>query len=554
MDSFADQLRWLFSPRDKYRFLLITLAVAFSALLELAGIGILLGAATAFLSPESSAGQKAFSLIKNIMPGLSDEHLIAAAILFIGLLLAGKNIIAYLIVKIQAKFIFAKRHELSCRLYRLYLYSDHLQFSSLSQDYCFNTFQRVYDLTHVILMPLMQILADILVIIALTVAAVIIFPAVSICGIAFIVICAAAVSFITKRANRKCGKKFLAASIEENILRQAGIAGEKSIKYAGAEKFFSERFDAAYAGMNDLSRQLYTLGQIPRLSLESASVLLASGVFVIMLIMQVEKTEIMLTFAVLTAVIGRILPALSRSHYNLTLIRQSRPLLNDVCNILQKFKCAPLPVTENIPDAGKNIEIAGVSFGYEKDKKIFENFSLVIKPLSSTAIAGRSGKGKSTLVDLLTGLLVPESGSITAGGISIYDNLPAWRKQISIVPQNIFLLEATVAENVAFGEEKIDEAKVKEALKLAGLEEFSPEMKLSAAGNISGGQRQRIGIARALYRQSRLLILDEATSALDKETENAFLQVLQNLKGEITLIVISHRESTLDYCDNKIFL
>ena len=555
MDSFIRQLRWLFSPRDKYRFMVISLLMAFSALLELAGIGILLGAATLFLSPESSSGRKIAVFMEELLPLLPPEYRIVGAICLIGVLLAAKNILAFFIIRIQAKFIFAKRQETAARLFERYLYADYESFSSLSQEYCFNSFQRVFDLTHMVLMPLMQSLADILVILILTLAAVIIFPAVSLAGIAFMVFCAAAVSLLTRKLNRKYGRAFLQAHLTENQWRHTGIAGEKTIKCTVTEKFFLKNFTTAYQQMNTLSRKLYTLGQIPRLALESASILLAGGVFAVMILLDIPRNEIMLTFAVLTAVIGRILPALSRCHYNLTLIRQNRPLLDDVCRILKELPEEPA-ADPAVPgaDAGKTIELKNISFAYGKGDLILDNFNLTIEPKSSLAIAGRSGKGKCTLIDLLTGLLKPHSGTITAGNIPVSNDLHSWRKQIGIVPQNIFLIDGTVAENVAFGEENIDFDKVKRSLDLAGLPDFAPGYLLTANGNLSGGQRQRIGIARALYSDAKMLIFDEATSALDAETENAFCHLIDRLKNQLTIIIISHRESTLDVCDQKIIL
>jgi ABC-type bacteriocin/lantibiotic exporter with double-glycine peptidase domain len=237
----------------------------------------------------------------------------------------------------------------------------------------------------------------------------------------------------------------------------------------------------------------------------------------------------------------------------MTLIRQNYPQLQLICDLLRN-----LPVENNgsgpPADADGTIEFSHVNFTYDGGNQIFSDFSLTIEPHTSLAIAGKSGRGKSTMIDLLTGLLKPDSGSITAGNIPITNDLAQWRRQIGIVPQNIFLQEGTVAENVAFGEENIDMEKVRKALLDAGLADFDPDFELTAQGNLSGGQRQRIGIARALYKNVKLLILDEATSALDAETENAFCEVLKGLRGKVTLIVISHRESTLQSCDKLLNL
>ena len=175
-----------------------------------------------------------------------------------------------------------------------------------------------------------------------------------------------------------------------------------------------------------------------------------------------------------------------------------------------------------------------------------------------TGISGRSGTGKTTLINLLATLFHPQGGRIKCGGTDISRNIPAWRKQLGFVPQNVFIFDGSLRENVALGceKEKIDDAKVASALRDAQLANFAdtPEMMLNSHSGLSGGQRQRIGIARALYNDPAVLILDEATSALDAATETGFLKVLENLRGKVTIIVISHRKETLDICDKIISL
>jgi len=551
--SLISKVRWLFKPQDKRKFIFITVLMTFSALLELAGIGVLLGAATLFLAPESAAGKEFAAFVTHLIPGISPDLAAGASVAAIGVLLAAKNIFAYSIVNIQSNFIFGKRNELAHRIYKSFLHADFESFNSLSQDYCFGSFIRLNDVGNLILLPLMQLLADIMVIAILAAASVALFPGITLSGIAFMLIITGFTQFFTKRANRKNGEQFLVSSLEENRMRLAGIAGAKAVKCAAKEDFFLKKFDESYAKMSFFASRLYTLGQLPRLVLESAAILLASGAFAVMLLLDIPKAEILLTFAVLTAAIGRILPALSRCHYNLTLIRQNMPQLDLVISILKTLPQEP-EKSGVCADASKEIVFENVTFAYKGKEAVLKNFNLSIPPCSSLAIAGRSGRGKSTLTDILLGFLNPQSGKITAGGTDIYGDLSGWRKQFGIVPQSIFLLEGTVAENVAFGEENPDNGKVTAALKLAGLENFSPDMPLTATGNLSGGQRQRIGIARALYKDVKVLILDEATSALDAETENALCDVLASLKGKVTLIVISHRESTLASCDRLLNL
>jgi ABC-type multidrug transport system fused ATPase/permease subunit len=212
----------------------------------------------------------------------------------------------------------------------------------------------------------------------------------------------------------------------------------------------------------------------------------------------------------------------------------------------------------------REIRLDSVAFQYSgAEKPVIEDFTLDIPKNSSVAFVGPTGCGKTTLADLVTGLLKPTSGKVLVDGADIAGNLRSWRRKIGYVPQFIFLLDDTVRANVAFGvpESEFDDARVVECLKLAQIYDFVSELSngiehvVGENGiQLSGGQRQRIGIARALYNDPEVLILDEATSALDNETEQAFIDALRTLKGKLTMIMIAHRMTTVENCDDVVRL
>lgn len=223
-----------------------------------------------------------------------------------------------------------------------------------------------------------------------------------------------------------------------------------------------------------------------------------------------------------------------------------------------KFLQSNLPLYFN-----KEITISNIDFSYVDREKVLNSFSESINKYAFVGIIGKSGSGKSTLIDLLTGLILPSSGEILVDGIAIEKNIKGWQKKIGYVSQNSFLLDASITENIAFGMDKnnINMEKVLRALKDAQIFDFVESLKdkldtvVGEKGlQLSGGQRQRIAIARELYRDPELLILDEATSALDEETENQFLEFLDNLKGKITVLISSHRKNTFKKCDKIIKL
>ncbi|MFM2242486.1 MAG: hypothetical protein RLZ97_1341 [Verrucomicrobiota bacterium] len=218
----------------------------------------------------------------------------------------------------------------------------------------------------------------------------------------------------------------------------------------------------------------------------------------------------------------------------------------------------------DISSEGKNtfsgdIEIRNVTFRYANATRLaLDGISLTISKGETVGLIGASGAGKSSLVDLVLGLLRSDEGEIKVGNHSISDNLRAWQNQIGYVPQTIFLTDDTLRRNIAFGipDGSIDDDAVQRSLKSAQLDEFVrslPEALETIVGErgirLSGGQRQRIGIARALYHDPEVIVLDEATSALDGSTESEVIDAIDALKGSKTVIIVAHRLSTLENCD-----
>lgn len=204
------------------------------------------------------------------------------------------------------------------------------------------------------------------------------------------------------------------------------------------------------------------------------------------------------------------------------------------------------------------IEVKNISFNYRKKKNVFDDFSMKIHKGEKVAFVGKSGAGKSTLIDIIIGILRPKTGQILIDGTPLtHENIRSWRKRIGYIPQNIYLFDGTVAENIAFGDE-IDEKRLEKVTKMAKIYDFLMEndgfkTKVGDGGNqLSGGQKQRIGIARALYHDPDVLVLDEATSALDTQTEAAIMDEIYQIASGRTLLVIAHRLSTVERCDRRI--
>ena len=228
----------------------------------------------------------------------------------------------------------------------------------------------------------------------------------------------------------------------------------------------------------------------------------------------------------------------------------------------QNIKFKDKDINLNMKHESGNISFQNINFSFG-EKEIFKNFSFEIKKNSIVGISGESGSGKSTLINILLGLLKPKNGKILSNGLDISDFISDWQKSIGYVSQNIFLLDASLKENIAFGvaEEKINYNQLKKITNLANLNDFIESLEYGIDTNIgekgskiSGGQIQRIAIARELYRNPSILILDEATTGLDYKNEKKIFESINQLKNKMTIIIVSHNKNTLNFCDKLLDL
>ncbi len=266
--------------------------------------------------------------------------------------------------------------------------------------------------------------------------------------------------------------------------------------------------------------------------------------------------------------IQRLLPPLQQIYGSYVFIETHKYSTFSVLSILEKERKKELKINKNYKEDFKNeICFKSVYFQYNPDSNyILKDFDLKIVKGEKIGLIGKSGAGKSTILDLIMGLTMPNKGEILVDGKNMHGNnfkLQGWHSQISHVPQNIFLSDQSLAENIAFGIDKknIDMNKLKKAINISQLNKLVENSKnglFTKVGErgmqISGGQRQRIGIARAIYKGGKILILDEATSALDINTENSILEFIKKLNEEYTLIIVSHRKNTLKFCNRTINL
>lgn len=421
-----------------------------------------------------------------------------------------------------------------------------------------------------VLQPLLEILSRLVVVTLLLLTIFLIHPYIALGSGMFLGGFYAFIFVALKRRSRLIGEGLNIANRGAHVRAMQFIHGIKPILVHGKATHFMEAFAAHSTQQAFLNSKLPIYGSGPRYLIEPIAF---GGLVLIVLALTLQGSSFnsMLPNLALIALAGyRILPSFQLLYGLLNQVYAMRYVVAEVETEIAEFK----PVANDFSaktatstlSFQKEIRLEDISFRYPAGKHfVLRNFSFVVRKNQAIGIAGVSGSGKSTLVDIILGLHRPEKGTLCVDGrIITTDDLASWRSLIGYVPQDIYLLDASIAENIAFGipRNKIDASSLKKAAKAAQILNFIetelPNAWETIVGErgvrLSGGQKQRIGLARALYHQPQLLILDEATSALDLKTETAVMKTIQALQKSVTMIIIAHRLTTLEKCDKIIRL
>ena len=341
------------------------------------------------------------------------------------------------------------------------------------------------------------------------------------------------------------------------------IGAVREVQLSGNEEYFVERFRAARERSARADRVTNILAAVPRNILEVLFVI-GVGLMGVVAFRSGPSSTVMSSLGVIALGGFRVLPSINRLMASLNLVQGGRFALGVVVEHYNEGQRLPAPVHDVTPlPFTQSLAMDAVSFHYEgTDEVVLHDVDLRIEVGTSVALVGGSGAGKSTVVDILTGFLAPDTGRVLIDGVDLRGRLEEWRADIAMVPQDVWLLDASLRENIALGEaDDIDADRLARAVDDAQLGDLVAALpdgldtRLGERGSrFSGGQRQRVGIARALYRQPRLLVMDEATSALDNVTERQIIDTVNGLKGRLTSILVAHRLSTVKNCDLVVLL
>ena len=334
------------------------------------------------------------------------------------------------------------------------------------------------------------------------------------------------------------------------------------------EDYFLDNFDASYRRFGEAMGNFQLLQQLPRLVIEGVVVCGLLLLVILKIFMGSNPNDIVPLMGLLGLVAFRLMPSANRivAYYNAAKFQM--PFFHEIYPEFMAIKernsasdVKLLDRTEKRFSFAHEICMDHVAFSYDGVHAVLQDVSFKVKHGDYVGIIGVSGVGKTTFVDILLGLFEPTRGRITVDGVDILTDIRGWQENLAYVPQGVFLIDGSIKENIAFGQDadSIDDVYLEEVIRMAELYDFVQELpdgvetSVGEQGSrLSGGQRQRIGIARALYQKPEVLVLDEATSALDTATEKSVVDTILKLKGKLTIISIAHRISTLDACDYKI--
>lgn len=563
----------LFSAKEKWQIFGLFILILFGAVFEALGLSLILSFISILQSPEKIKDIPFFVVfIKSGGVYENNNFLVIASLTVVGIYLL-KNIYLTYLSYIQNMFLNNKQYIFSNRLFRAYIsgsYLFHLQ--NNSSTLIRNITGEVGNLFGSVLTPCILFLTEVIVLLSISILLLIVDPISS-------SISAFCIGFLTIFFYRKVHLKLSLLGLQRQQyagkMIQAinqGLGGVKESKVLGRESFFVEQYNRSSLGFTRTSQFSQVINQLPRFFIESIAVTSLMLIVISVLLQGRNLTTIIPTLSLFAAAAFRLMPSVNRILSAMTMIRFNSHSVYLLANELKELGALSNEKTPSNNQKGNpsatglksSIVLQNVSYQYPGAPECsLNNVSLTISKGSSVGFVGASGAGKTTIVDVILGLLPPTEGQVLVDDQNIHEDLSAWQRSLGYIPQSIYLCDDTLRGNIAFGipNTEIREEQILAAVASAQLTELVqslPQGLDTVVGErgvrLSGGQRQRVGIARALYHNPEVLVMDEATAALDNQTEAGVMEAIEKLSREKTIIMIAHRLSTVKNCDRLYFM
>lgn len=546
------------------------LALAFLvALFEIIGVASIMPFFAIIGNPKSIQTNKTLHSIYNTFHFKSSQEFILALGVAMVVFIFISNFIRAFSVAVNNRYISVLRHSLQSRLLISYI----------SQPYRYFLHKNTSELSKVmwndtdcvisyVVTPFLQMATNIILLVFVTLFISIVQLKIALSIFSFVaVITLIFILFVKRKRNNSVVERGVAMKSSYITLNEV-LGGIKDVKVFQTEESFITRFSASNRRYGQLWAKSATFSQTPKFLLESIAFGSLIAITLVILYTYNGDMGLVLPILVLYAFAGyKIIPAVQIIFVGIASLKQGWPsvgIIHDDLALVEALQKHP-PFEDDL-HFNHELKMQDVSFRYAgSERNILNHINLSIPCNSTIGIVGGTGAGKTTLIDILLGLHESYDGKILSDDVVIDGtNVGKWKEMIGYVPQTIFLTDASIAENIAFGQgaDKIDMKEVVKAAETAKLHDFInnelPEGYQTIVGErgvrLSGGQRQRLGIARALYRNPRILILDEATSALDNQTESFVMEALELFKGHCTILIVAHRLTTIQNCDKIIVL
>jgi ATP-binding cassette subfamily C protein len=569
MLSLLRRINYLIGKSGRFKFLVLLVMMIINSLLEMVGVGVIPVFIITISDPDLILQHKLATPIIELLNITTSKNLVIWGFVFLAGLFIVKNAFFSMLIYIKNRITYNEQLRLGSRLFKSYMNARYPFFLDRNSA---ELLRNVNNETNIavsgVVIPFLRIIMEGLVLLMIVILLLKVEPVITV--LSFIALGTVSFIFIhiTRIKNKAYGEEEQRQRVKMNKVVLEGISGIKEVKVLGRERNFLSHYNFSAVRTIIAQRYKQILNQLPKPLMEMTAVFMM--LFIALMLMAMDRkassfVPVLTLFGVATV---RLLPALRTIVADYTDIRHNIYAIDPVYNDLKLLEedASRWPENEKTKEAGidpypffSEIALDNVSYCYPHgNAEAVRNISLKIPRGALIGFTGPSGAGKTTIVDILLGLLEPQQGRVSVDNQDIHENVRRWQVNLGYIPQFIHLSDDTIRKNIAFGllDNEIDESKIKQALHAAQLEsliEELPEGLDTIVGErgvrLSGGQRQRVGIARALYNNPQVLIMDEATSALDNISERLVIEAIEGLKGDRTIVMIAHRLTTVRNCE-----
>ena len=561
------QIYALLTPSERRQLFWLAPVVVLMALAEVVGVASVMPFLALLSQPDAIQSNALLAWAYELFDFRRDTSFLIFVGVCVLLVLTLSNAFTLFVTWLLARFTWLRNHSVARRLLAGYLWRPYSFFLNRNTSEISATlFSEVREVILNILVPLVRAAARLVAAVFILLFLVIVDPLLALITFSLLGGAYGGIFLALRRTLARLGKARVTAQRESYRVAGEALGGIKDVKVLAKEEAFLTRFSDYSKRFADATATGQAISFIPRYALE---VIAFGGLLVIILYYLVTRgsaQDVLPVLGLYALASYRLLPALQSVFETVSMIQVSGPMLDTIVSDLRNAQQIEVPDSTDLPGLAfdKALRLEHLSYSYpETSVPVLQDINLTIKPGSSVAFVGTTGSGKTTIVDLILGLLTPSGGNLRLDDTVLSGKaLFAWQRKLGYVPQSIYISDDTLARNIALGlrDEQIDRSKLGAALRAADLQMFVdglPDGLETYVGErgvrMSGGQRQRLGIARALYFEPEVLILDEATSALDNVTEASVLASITKLGRSKTLITIAHRLSTVENCD-EIFM